>query len=600
MEIKRGMAQAVEIVVDTLRALSRDVKDKQEIAQVGTIAANHDPLIGDLIAEAMEQVGKDGVITVEEGHTAETTLEVVEGMQFDRGYLSPYFVTDAERMEAVLDNPYILLHEKKLSHMKELLPVLEQIAQAGSPLLIIAEDVEREALATLVVNKLRGTLQCVAVKAPGFGERRKEMMQDIAVLTRGQVISEDLGMKLANVTLNELGRAKRVTITKEATTIVEGAGAPVDIAGRVKQLRTHIEETTSEYDRENLNERLAKLVGGVAVITVGAATEAALKEKKARLEDALNATRAAVEEGVVPGGGLAYIRALPALEQLQLEGDRQVGVNIIKRALEEPMRQIALNAGVEGATVVQRVKAASDMIGYDAVADAYVDLMDAGVLDPTKVSRTALQHAASVVGLLLTTEVLIAEAPEALTAYHDGMSAHPRGVWTSKGAGSAPARTGRHRRCQNRLACHAARTSRGMTSPSPLLLHHGNMLTLRKRPMHRLSSSTHPRESSTHERAIEALARQSHVPIDQVAQLYERELTALTVGARITGFLTILTTRKVREILRQRRHPAQPLRSPAPRAVDTRAQAQTAPPDRTVRSSVAGDRLNTDPIRTFV
>ena len=426
MEIKRGMAQAVESVVDTLRALSRDVKNKQEIAQVGTIAANHDQVIGDLIAEAMEQVGKDGVITVEEGHTAETTLEVVEGMQLDRGYLSPYFVTDAERMEAVLDNPYILLHEKKLSHMKELLPVLEQIAQAGAPLLIIAEDVEGEALATLVVNKLRGTLQCVAVKAPGFGERRKEMMQDIAVLTRGQVISEDVGMKLANVTLNELGRAKRVTITKEATTIVEGAGPPVDIEGRVKQLRTHIEETTSEYDRENLNKRLAKLVGGVAVITVGAATEAALKEKKARLEDALNATRAAVEEGVVPGGGLAYIRALPALEQLQLEGDRQVGVNIIKRALEEPMRQIALNAGVEGATVVQQVKAASDMIGYDAAADAYVDLIEAGVLDPTKVSRTALQHAASVVGLLLTTEVLIAEASEAPTAPYDGMS-HQRG-----------------------------------------------------------------------------------------------------------------------------------------------------------------------------
>jgi chaperonin GroEL len=416
MEIKRGMAQAVETVVDALRALSRDVKDKQEIAHVGTSAANHDALIGDLIAEAMEQVGKDGVITVEEGHTAETTLEVVEGMQFDRGYVSPYFVTDAERMEAVLDNPYILLHEKKLSHLQELLPVLEQIAQAGAPLLIIAEDIEGEALTTLVVNKLRGTLQCMAVKAPGFGERRKEMVRDIAILTRGQVISEDLGMKLETVTLHELGRAKRVTITREATTIVEGAGAPADIAGRVAHLRTHIEETTSEYEREHLNERLAKLVGGVAVITVGAATEAALKEKKARLEDALHATRAAVEEGVVPGGGLAYIRALPALEQLQLAGDCQVGVNIIKRVLEEPLRQIALNAGVEGATVVQRVKTASGMIGYDAIADAYVDLMDAGVLDPTKVSRTALQHAASVVGLLLTTEVLIADAPEALTA----------------------------------------------------------------------------------------------------------------------------------------------------------------------------------------
>jgi len=424
MEIKRGMEQAVEIVVDTLRALSRDVKDKKEIAQVGTSSANHDPLIGDLIAEAMEQVGKDGVITVEEGNTAETTLEVVEGMQFDRGYVSPYFVTDAGRMEAVLENPYILLRETKLSQMKELLPVLEQIAQAGAPLLIIAEDVEGEALATLVVNKLRGSLQCAAVKAPGFGDRRKEMVQDIAVLTRGQVISEDLGVKLENVTLNDLGRAKRVTITKEATTIVEGAGPPADIDGRVKHLRTQIEETTSEYDRENLHKRLAKLVGGVAVIKVGAVTEAALKEKKARLEDALNATRAAVEEGVVPGGGLAYIRALPALEQLQLEGDRQVGVNIIKRALEEPMRQIALNAGVEGATVVQRVKAASDLIGYDAAADAYVDLREAGVLDPTKVSRTALQNAASVVGLLLTTEVLIAEASEAPTAPYDGRSHH--------------------------------------------------------------------------------------------------------------------------------------------------------------------------------
>jgi chaperonin GroEL len=424
MEIKQGIEQAVEIVVDELRALSRDVKDQKEIAHVGTSAANHDPLIGDLIAEAMAQVGKDGVITVEEGHTAETTLKVVEGMQFERGYVSPYFVTDAERMEAVLDNPYILLREKKLSHLQELLPVLEQIAHAGAPLLIIAEDIEGEALTTLVVNKLRGTLQCVAVKAPGFGERRKEMLQDMAVLTRGQVISEDIGVKLENVTLQDLGRAKRVTITKEATTIVEGAGAPADIAGRVTHLRTHIEETTSEYEREHLHARLAKLVGGVAVIQVGAATEAALKEKKARLEDALHATRAAVEEGVVPGGGLAYIRALPALERLQLAGDRQVGVNIIKRALEEPTRQIALNAGVEGATVVQRVKAATDMIGYDAAADAYVDLMDAGVLDPTKVSRTALQHAASVVGLLLLTEVLIAEAPEVPMTHHDGTGRH--------------------------------------------------------------------------------------------------------------------------------------------------------------------------------
>jgi chaperonin GroEL len=428
MEIKRGIEQAVDIAVDALRALSRDVKDKKHIAQVGTSAANNDPLLGDLIAEAMGQVGKDGVITVEEGHTAETTFTVVEGMQLDRGYFSPYFVTDAERMAAVLENPYILLRDKKLSHLQELLPVLEQIAQAGSPLLIIAEDVEGEALATLVVNKLRGLLQCVAVKAPGFGERRKEMLQDIAVLTRGQVISEDLGVKLENITLHDLGRAKRVTITKEATTIVEGAGTPADIEGRVKHLRMQIESTTSDYDRENLHARLAKLVGGVAVIKVGAATEAELKEKKARLEDALNATRAAVEEGVVPGGGLAYIRVLPALEQLQLEGDRRVGANIIKRALEEPMRQIALNAGVEGATVVQRVKAASDMIGYDAAADAYVDLIEAGVLDPTKVSRTALQNAASVVGLLLTTEVLISEAPEVPAAPHDSMRPHRGGM----------------------------------------------------------------------------------------------------------------------------------------------------------------------------
>lgn len=420
LEMKRGMEQAVETVVDTLRALSRDVKNKQEIARVGTIAANQDPLIGDLIAEAMEKVGKDGVITVEEGHTAETTLAVVEGMQFDRGYLSPYFVTDAERLEVVLDNPYILLHEKPLSHMQELLPLLEQIVQAGASLLIIAEDVAGDTLATLVVNKLRGSLQCVAVKAPGFGERRKEMLRDLAVLTQGQVISDDLGIKLENVSLNDLGRAKRVMITKETTTIVEGAGPPADIDGRVKHLRMQIAENTSEYDREHLNARLAKLVGGVAVITVGAMTEAALKEKKARLEDALHATRAAVEEGVLPGGGLAYLRALPTLERLQLVGDRQVGVNIIKRALEEPLRQIALNAGVESSTVVQRVKAASDMVGYDAVTDTYVDLMDAGVIDPTKVSRTALQNAASVAGLLLTTEVLIIEAPAVPFAPHNG------------------------------------------------------------------------------------------------------------------------------------------------------------------------------------
>jgi chaperonin GroEL len=369
----------------------------------------------------MERVGKDGVITVEEGKTAETALEVVEGMQFDRGYISPYFVTNAERMEAVLDNPYILLHEKKLSNMKDLLPVLEQIAKSGSPLLIVAEDVDGEALATLVVNKLRGTLQCAAVKAPGFGDRRKEMLRDMAVLTGGNVISEDLGIKLENITLNDLGQAKRVTIAKEDTTIVEGAGTSADIEGRVKQIRTQIEETTSDYDREKLQERLAKLVGGVAVIQVGAATEAELKEKKARVEDALNATRAAVEEGVVPGGGVAYLRAIQALDKLQLEGERQVGAAIVKRALEEPTRQIALNAGVEGATVVQRLKAESGTTGYDAATNTYVDLMEAGIIDPTKVSRTALQNAASVAGLMLTTEALVTEIPEKPKAAPAGM-----------------------------------------------------------------------------------------------------------------------------------------------------------------------------------
>jgi chaperonin GroEL len=412
IDIKRGMDEAVEAVVQELRSMSRDVKDKREIAQVGTISANNDSSIGDLLADAMDKVGKDGVITVEDGKTAEITLDIVEGMQFDRGYISPYFVTNAERMEVALENPYILLHEKKLSHMKDLLPLLEQIARAGQPLVIIAEDVEGEALATLVVNKLRGTLHCVAVKAPGFGDRRKEMLRDIAVLTGGKVISEDLGVKLANVTLTDLGQAKRVTITKDDTTIVEGAGTPADIAGRVKQIRTQIEETTSDYDREKLQERLAKLVGGVAVIKVGAATETEMKEKKARVEDALNATRAAVEEGVVPGGGLAYIRTLPALERLQVDGERQVGVSIVKRALEEPMRQIAMNAGAEGATVVQRCKAESDAMGYDASAATFVDLMAVGIIDPTKVTRTALQNAASVAGLLLTTDVLIAEAPE--------------------------------------------------------------------------------------------------------------------------------------------------------------------------------------------
>jgi chaperonin GroEL len=412
MEIKRGIEQAVDVVVEELRKLSREVRGKTEISQVGTISANNDRTVGDLIAEAMEKVGKDGVITVEEGKTAETSMDVVEGMQFDRGYISPYFVTNAERMEAVLENPYILLNEKKLSNMKELLPVLEQIARAGRPLVVISEDVEGEALATLVVNKLRGTLQCAAVKAPGFGDRRKEMLRDMAVITGGNVISDDLGIKLESITLNDLGQAKHITIDKENTTIVEGAGSASDIEARVKQIRTQVEETTSDYDREKLQERLAKLVGGVAVIRVGAATEAEMKEKKARVEDALNATRAAVEEGIVPGGGVAYIRALPALEKLQLGGDRQVGVNIIRRALEEPLRMIALNAGAEGATVFQRVKAESGSTGYDAANDKYVDMVAQGIIDPTKVTRIALQNAASVAALLLTTEALITELPE--------------------------------------------------------------------------------------------------------------------------------------------------------------------------------------------
>jgi chaperonin GroEL len=412
MDIKRGVERAVEVVVEELKKLSREVRGKTEISQVGTISANNDSTVGDLIAEAMEKVGKDGVITVEEGKSAETTLDVVEGMRFDRGYISPYFVTNAERMETVLEDAYLLLYEKKLSNMKELLPVLEQIAKSSRPLMIVAEDVEGEALATLVVNKLRGTLRCAAVKAPGFGDRRKEMLRDIAVLTGGNVISEDLGIKLENVTLNDLGRAKRITIDKENTTIVEGAGSSGDIEGRVQQIRTQIEETTSDYDREKLQERLAKLVGGVAVIKVGAATEAEMKEKKARVEDALNATRAAVEEGIVPGGGVAYIRALPTLEKLQLEGDRQVGVDIIKRALEEPLRQIAGNAGGEGAMVLQHVRGESGNRGFDANSGEYVDMVATGIIDPTKVARIALQNAASVAALLLTTEALITELPE--------------------------------------------------------------------------------------------------------------------------------------------------------------------------------------------
>jgi chaperonin GroEL len=414
MDLKRGIDRAVETVVEEVKKLSRPTKDKKEIAQVGTISANNDPTIGDLIAEAMEKVGKDGVITVEEAKSMDTSLDIVEGMQFDRGYLSPYFVTDAERMEANLQDAYILLNEKKISNMRDLLPILEQIAKMSKPLVIISEDVEGEALATLVVNKLRGTLQCAAVKAPGFGDRRKDMLRDISVLTGGNVISDDLGIKLENITLNDLGRAKRVTIDKDNTTIVEGAGATEEIEGRVKQLRTQVEETTSDYDREKLQERLAKLVGGVAVINVGAATETEMKEKKARVEDALNATRAAVEEGVVPGGGVAYLRALPALEKLEaeLEGDQRIGVRIVKRALEEPLRYIAANAGAEGSIVVQRVRELKTNEGYDAASDTYGDMLDKGIIDPTKVTRSALQNAASIAGLLMTTEALVTELPE--------------------------------------------------------------------------------------------------------------------------------------------------------------------------------------------
>lgn len=412
MELKRGIDKAVEAVVDELKKLSKPTRDQKEIAQVGTISANNDSTIGNIIAEAMSKVGKEGVITVEEAKGMETTLDIVEGMQFDRGYLSPYFVTDPERMEAVLEDPYILLHEKKISNMKDLLPVLEQIARQGKPLLVVAEDVEGEALATLVVNKIRGTLACCAVKAPGFGDRRKAMLEDIAILTGGQVISEDLGIKLENVTLSDLGRARRVTVTKDDTTIVEGQGSRSALEGRVKQIRAQIEETTSDYDREKLQERLAKLVGGVAVINVGAATETEMKEKKARVEDALNATRAAVEEGIVPGGGVAYIRALPALEKVKAEGDQLFGVNIVKRALEEPIRQIAENAGVEGSVVVEKVKAGSGAYGFNAASEKYEDLMEAGIVDPTKVARLALQNAASVASLLLTTGAVVVEKPK--------------------------------------------------------------------------------------------------------------------------------------------------------------------------------------------
>ncbi len=413
MGLKRGIDKAVDLVVEELKKMSKSTKDKKEIAQVATIASNNDKTIGNLIAEAMEKVGKDGVITVEESKSAETVLDVVEGMQFDRGYLSPYFVTDPERMECVLEDALILIHEKKISVMKDMLPLLEQVARAGKPFLIIAEDVEGEALATLVVNKLRGTLHCAAVKAPGFGDRRKAMLEDIATLTGGKAITEDLGIKLENIKLEDLGKAKKVVVDKDNTTIVEGAGKTAGIEGRIKQIRAQIDETTSDYDREKLQERLAKLAGGVAVIKVGAATETAMKEKKARVEDALNATRAAVEEGIVPGGGVALLRASTKIETLKLEGDEKVGANIVRRALEEPIRQIVENAGLEGSVIVEKVKAEKVVNrGFDAESLEYVDMIEAGIIDPTKVERVALQNAASVASLLLTTEALIADLPE--------------------------------------------------------------------------------------------------------------------------------------------------------------------------------------------
>jgi chaperonin GroEL len=413
MEIKRGIERAVEVVVQELKKISKPCQAKTEISQVGTISANNDHTIGDLIAEAMEKVGKDGVITVEEAKSMSTSLDVVEGMQFDRGYISPYFVTNAERMEASVEEPFLLIHEKKISGMKDLLPLLEQVAKMGKPLVIIAEEVEGEALATLVVNKLRGTLNVAAVKAPGFGDRRKAMLEDIAILTGGQVISEELGLKLENVKLTDLGRAKRVTIDKDNTTIVEGYGDTKKIEGRVKQIKVQIEETTSDYDREKLQERLAKIVGGVAVINVGAATETEMKEKKARVEDALHATKAAVEEGIVPGGGVALLRCAPALDSLKVPAEQLVGVTIVKRALEEPIRQIVENAGVEGSVVVDKVRQnASASYGFNAASEEYVDMLKAGIIDPTKVTRCALQNAASVAGLMLTTEVMITELPE--------------------------------------------------------------------------------------------------------------------------------------------------------------------------------------------
>jgi chaperonin GroEL len=410
--LQRGITKAVEAITAELQRISKKVKDRTEIAQVATVSANWDTAIGNIIADAMDKVGKDGTITVEEAKSIETTLDVVEGMQFDKGYISPYFVTNAESMEAILDTPYILIHEKKISSLKDLLPVLEKVAKTGRPLLIIAEDVEGEALATLVVNKLRGTIQVAAVKAPGFGDRRKAMLEDIAILTGGRCITEDLGIKLENLTIEDLGKTKRVTIDKENTTIVEGSGKQADIQGRVAQIRRQIDETTSDYDREKLQERLAKLAGGVAVINVGAATETEMKEKKARVEDALHATRAAVEEGIVPGGGVALIRAQKALDSLTLEGDEAIGLAIVRRAVEAPLRQLADNAGQEGALIVQEVKKRKGNEGYNVATGEYLDLIKAGVVDPTKVTRSALQNAASISGLLLTTECVVTELPE--------------------------------------------------------------------------------------------------------------------------------------------------------------------------------------------
>lgn len=412
MELKRGIDKAVEAVVADLKKMSKPTKDQKEIAQVGSISANNDEEIGNIIAEAMSKVGKEGVITVEEAKGMETTLEIVEGMQFDRGYLSPYFVTDAERMEVVLEDPYILIHEKKISNMKDLLPLLEQIARMNKPLFIISEDVEGEALATLVVNKLRGTLTCTAVKAPGFGDRRKAMLEDIAILTGGNSVSEEMGIKLEAVKIDDLGRAKRIVVDKDNTTIIDGAGKKSDIEGRVKQIRAQVEETTSDYDREKLQERLAKLVGGVAVINVGAATETEMKEKKARVEDALNATRAAVEEGILPGGGVALIRAVSAIDSLKLSTEQQAGAGVVKKALLEPAAQIAENAGKDGAVVVDKIQNLKGSTGFNAATDEFEDMMKAGILDPTKVVRTALQNASSIAGLMLTTEAMVADKPE--------------------------------------------------------------------------------------------------------------------------------------------------------------------------------------------